>query len=318
MMLFRALAVATALALAVAAAGCATVPQDVDDEEPPPGNGEPPPEDGDDEESLTRVGYVVMREETYAAMGSTVVGSGIFLDVDPGLPTSYRDEPYAGVIGSCRVVVLLYVPKRHDPLPPLPEESTIVTLDAGEALTVDATGQNGPYATLVRPDLPLDDATLLIVYETEEAIEGGLPDGIELSVPGAEFPEFVAETFPMVEPFELTAPPGSGNVAVTVDTTFAWEPSGAAKAVVELLVWSFDDTLLTSVSCVASDDEGEFAFPPETASELGAEFEGQLVSAGRSLVRTVIDSDEGAALILATSSEQLFTVAIPVPGPARR
>lgn len=317
MKLLRVLAVATALVLALAAAGCATVPQDTDEEEPPPGNGEPPHEDGDDEAPLTRVGYVVMREASYPTLSATVVGSGIFLDLDPGLPASYLDDPYAGAIGSCRVVILDDIPERHDPLPPLPEESTFVTLDAGEALSVEATGQNGPYALLVRQEVPIHDATLL-AYETDGAIQGGLPESLELSVPGAEFPEFVAEPFPMVEPFELTAPQGSGNVDVTVDTTFAWEPAGAENAVVELLVWSFDDAILTIVRCVASDDEGEFDIPPDTVNELGAEFEGQLVSAGRSLVRTVLDSDEGSALILATSSEQLFTVAIPVPGPARR
>lgn len=213
------------------------------------------------------------------AQTSTVTAGGAFLSFDADLPANFADNPYQQVLDTCTVTTLDDV---FDPGGAIPFPSDFTTLDAGDAITIEASGEAGAYLTLDRTAGTIDGTTF-ITYGTSAETAGSLPAGLTANAPGNEFPNVDGAQFPTVDALELAGPPNPASIGV--DTAFQWTGSGASTDTVVMIsvnsAFDFTDPFdLTFVNCIATDD-GSFTFPADTKTALGGDFSGTLDSLGR-------------------------------------
>lgn len=192
-------------------------------------------------------------------------------------------------------------------LPEIPDGLTgvFVSLDAGAALEV----RDGAavYVTAEKFEVPFDGTTFFAYDGTVDEVDSAPapPSGLVLDVPGSSdgFPAASID-LPHLAAMNLTSPARTGTVSfsypVDATTAFAWDAPalGDPDSIVELFVAPAD--LLsggtTYVACSAPDD-GDFVFPAETQSELGAGYAGVLWEFKR-VARQQVDVGADAAVLL--------------------
>lgn len=249
------------------------------------------------------VGFVSVR--TLDAGDGGVVAWGTFFGVAAGLPTSFRDDPYAAVLGGCEVAAAGEVARILD----VPLHTHVRTpYDAGAALTL-RTADGATFATLPRR-VDSSDAGEIISYVTPVPVPGPAPESLTLVVPGGRFPRFVGVEIPLAPDFDLLAPQGEERATITASTRFEWESAGRTPAVVVLSISSEDGA--DAVRCFAADD-GSFVLPAATIDVLGPDFVGRLEAVGRALYRVHHDAVEDATLVVAGTSVREFVYLPPLP-----
>lgn len=167
-------------------------------------------------------------------------------------------------------------------------------ISAGDVLTISSPA--GSYAEILK-----NEQFGIIFYALDEnvALAGPVPDDLSISIPGEQFPAFTNVPIPALVPLQVSSP-GDFN-SITADTTFSWNASSNPDSFMEISASSFsaDFTELVSVDCVALDD-GSFAFPADTQSQMGA-FSG-FGDISREVVNIV---RSGSSLLAVTSSSEL-------------
>lgn len=205
---------------------------------------------------IKKLGYVLLSETTAGGF-TTRNGSGFFFEYSEVV--DIPENPQFLENDTCAVVAI----EEGETPPETPNAPTATSLDAGEKLSLN----NGDYDELIKQVFEGD-----IFYSTDMTTPLlPFPASLTLDIPGATggFPAFTGVTFPSIPAaFTLTEP--SNTSAVTTSTTFAWTGAGSSDSVMQFYGFGDGaDNKTVVFSCVATDD-GSFAFPVQTQSELDA------------------------------------------------
>ena len=158
-------------------------------------------------------------------------------------------------------------------------EARIELVDAGDSLVFGGpTGAwseaprrwqapGASFGTVARSfDHPVDIDGDYLGYSGPPHAPGPVPEGLRASVPGGAFPAFADVPVPRVEPLvNLTPSPSRAEPS----DTFRWEGGDDTASVVTLEAVTDDEKGIRLMTCTSADD-GEFALPPATLTELGA------------------------------------------------
>lgn len=131
------------------------------------------------------------------------------------------------------------------------DENIIEYLSAGEVLTI--TGPNGTYAELQRTSSDFEGVVLYTLPDNAE-INGKLPDGLTITIPGDEYPGFSDVAIPNAVPLQLTS--NNNRNDFSRDTTLTWVAD--ANPMSKIYFSAYLDDLY--ISCYLVDD-GEFTLP---------------------------------------------------------
>lgn len=168
----------------------------------------------------------------------------------------------------------------------------IDTISAGEVIPF--TSPSGSFAELQRTE-----AFGFTFYQTADEVDslpGPIPEGLEFSIPGDQFPAFDRVPVPVSASLEVTSP--SFGERTTVDTVFIWNSNDSANSRVTIDMISGGLTSGITVNCEVVDD-GRFEFPSGIRAQLGDDFS-SLFTTIRRESRSVLQS--GRAVLFVTSS----------------
>jgi hypothetical protein len=213
-----------------------------------------------------------------------VTGYSAFMQFPDGMPVSEVTAALTNSQDTCSVV------DSSQPIDDTGPESSFVS--AGEVLTVTSAG--GTYLQLTRE--VFDDFT---IYNPDPVfVDGQLPAGLIVDIPGDVFPAFNDIAAAQVQSLNLTSPNAADPITAT--TAFSWNANSTAGSTINISATSFINGAAVSVICTTADD-GDFTFPAATQNEMGAEFSSIAASISRDAI--VIEQYGNAALAVTTSSK---------------
>jgi hypothetical protein len=203
----------------------------------------------------TKIGFVALSQVTSAGITMRTASGSFFRYAQPiDVPTNADFL----ATDTCSVSV-------NGPSGPgtTPDPNPATSLDAGDKLTLK-TG-----ATLFT-ELPKQVSNNFIAYSSDPTTPLlPFPNGLTLDIPGTPsgFPAFSDVAVPSL-PAEFTFSASSGLTAVSKSTTFSWTGQGSSSSSVGFSGSGRGaDNKTVFFSCSANDD-GSFAFPATTQSEL--------------------------------------------------
>jgi hypothetical protein len=202
------------------------------------------------------------------------------------------NEAFNPTLDTCTVDVI-EVLDGNTQSPDIDSTAVPTLVSAGEVLNL--TSQAGSYLDLQRQTI----AGFQIYGAEQGAITGTVPSQLTLDIPGDTYPAFSNISFPTVEPLIVITP--ILGETITAESGFSWTPGLNPDAHILISAAEFSPfTEGVTVECLVRDN-GVFAFPAATRTELGEDF--FAFSADISREATAIFQRENALLILTASSE---------------
>ena len=167
------------------------------------------------------------------------------------------------------------------------EEDDFVETDisAGEALIVSSA--QGTVATITRFTSEFDAS---IISYFSEVINGVLPTGLVLDIPGDDFPSFSNVTIPTTQPVILSTP--SSGTVFTAGDQVVWNAGNSSNLSLMSINMNFTDG--TEIECETADD-GSFTLPPSVLSQLGTDLQAEEISIAR--VESIFTPQNDALLL---------------------
>lgn len=242
---------------------------------------------GNPSSNINQFGIVTVESE------GLVYFSASFFSVPQQVPFSLLQENIRPTADLCEVSSLDLSGDTSDVLSGF-DDLNITGISAGDVLTISSPA--GSYAELLK-----NEQFGFIYYELDENVilSSPVPSNLTLNIPGEQFPAFSNVAIPFSEPLQVNSP--NAFEPITASTAFSWVPSDNPNAFIDISASaiSADFTGFTTVNCTVIDD-GSFAFPATTQSQMGA------FSAISAVSRTTINTQQNgnAVLFLASTVEQ--------------
>ena len=218
--------------------------------------------------------------------------SGLSRDVSPdqvpvpllAAVSTFREESFPGEGGSVRVSTLQYEPGYtvqgeidwrlgQDVIGSCTFEDDETEGDGGDDSSSPPYVSAGASVVISSPrglwaEIPIGDD---LQYRLEPNL-GPLPAGATLSIPGDIFPP-TAGGYPLGEPQAPVRISPALGANVDFDTSFTWQPSSDSNSTiaVDFLEYDVNDEFIGFPFYCFTEDDGEFALPPDVAVSLAAQ-----------------------------------------------
>ena len=233
------------------------------------------------------LGLVSIDEDVSA---NEVDATGSFIQYTSAIAGNLFEPVYTPQLDTCTVETIDISDVNTD-FPDIDVNVVPQLVSAGEVIPL--TSAAGSYIQLTR-----ESAFGFLFYSPEpETVPGPIPSQLTLDIPGDIFPAFANVSMPVVEPLTVTSP--TQGQPITPTTNFSWTAGSNPNAYISISATAFNATGETTfVDCEAADD-GEFSFPAQTQSEMGAAF----TSITADYLREVLTfQQQGNALLVLTAT----------------
>ena len=233
------------------------------------------------------LGFVSIDEDVSA---NEVNATGSFIRYTSAIAGNLFEPVYTPQLDSCTVQTIDASNSNTD-FPDINANVVPEIVSAGEVIPL--TSSAGSYIQLSR-----ESVFGFLFYSPEpDTVPGPIPSQLTLDIPGDVFPAFANVNMPVVQPL-ITSSPTQGQ-PITPTTSFTWTAGSNSDAYIAISATTIDATgASTVVECEATDD-GEFSFPAQTQTEMGASFTSTIAD----YVREVSTfQQQGNALLVLTAT----------------